>query len=199
MSSLSAPRWRVAVLVALGAWIVHQLRYALVAGDHAAHSHEHAHDYLTVVGPLLVWAVAIASASWVISLGRTDPRQQARGGAAPSRCGIWMRASAALIAIYSLQETLEGLLVPGHSNVLLGVFGHGGWIALPLSIAVAGAIALALRTARAAREAVARARRVALTVLVAQPPVAVAPRIELARASHVLATKLAGRAPPRTV
>lgn len=197
--SLSAPRWRVAVLVALGAWVVHQLRYALAAGDHAAHSHEHAHEYLTLAGPLLVWCVAIASASWVLSLGRTDPRRPPSNAPAPSRRGVWLRASAALIAIYSLQETLEGLLVPGHSNALLGVFGHGGWIALPLSLAVAGAITLALRTARAAREAVTRARRVALTVLIAQAPVALAPRIELARSSHVLATKLAGRAPPRTV
>jgi hypothetical protein len=188
-------RWRVAVLVALGAWLVHQLRYALAHGDDAAaHAHAHSHQYLDFAGPLLVWAVAAASASWIASLARErDDRQPT-----PLR-SAWLRASAALILIYCVQETGEGLLAPGHPDVIAGVFGSGGWIALPLSILVGAAVALLLRGARAAREAVARARRVDLPRILTPEPLVASRPVARVRRSHVLATKLAGRAPPLPV
>jgi hypothetical protein len=191
-----AVRWRVAVLVAMGAWMVHQLRYLLLpAGDEPGHAQAHAHQYLDFAGPLLAWALAAALATWVASLARSD--ELARDGVRAR--AVWARAVAALVVIYSVQESVEGLLAPGHPNVLLGVFGHGGWIALPLAILVGGGLALLLRGSRAVREVVARARRV--VVALARPVLRVAlPRpVDRVRPPAPLATKLAGRAPPRTV
>jgi len=193
--SLSAPRWRVAVLVAMGAWVVHQLRYALVfSSDASAHVDAHAHQYLDLASPLLAWAVAAALATWVISLARPDSRTGMTGSRA-----VWLRASTALILIYCAQETVEGLLAPRHPNVLLGVFGSGGWIALPLSVAVSAVLVLLLRGARMTREIVARTRRVVVALARLLPRVAMPRSVARRRLSHVLATKLAGRAPPRTV
>jgi hypothetical protein len=60
--------------------------------------------------------------------------------------------SVSLLAMYSLQESLEGALATGHPGGLAGVFGHGGWVAIPLSAAVGLALALALRGAGRAAE-----------------------------------------------
>lgn len=191
-----ASRSRVAVLVATGAWLVHQLRYALVfGGDASAHVDAHAHQYLDLVGPALAWAAAAALATWVLSLGRPDV-EASRGGRLRA---VWLRASLALVLIYGLQETVEGLLAPGHPNVLLGVFGHGGWIALPLAIVVGGAVALLLRGARAARQAVSRAPQLRVGVAWPALRLALPAAVDRVRSSHVLARKLAGRAPPRTI
>jgi hypothetical protein len=180
-------------MVAMGAWLVHQLRYALAHGAEAhAHAHAHSHQYLDFAGPLLILAVALATASWVLSLCRSADL----AGRPSSVRAAWFRASLALILVYCVQESVEGLLAPGHPDVLGGIFGSGGWLALPLSVLVGAAIALALRGARAARAAVASARP---EVRISEPPPVALP-LEPARSprSHVLATKLAGRAPPLT-
>jgi|SRR5215213_7557384 len=186
-----ADRSRVAVLAAMGAWLVHQLRYTLaVGGESAAHAEAHGHHYLDFTWPLLLGAVAVALGSWVFSLRRSQPSR----AAAPDLGTVWIRASLALIAIFCAQETAEGLLAPHHPQLLEGIFGSGGWIALPLSALIGGAIALALRGAQAARAVAARLK---------QPAVPRRRRGTRRRAlavrhrrSHVLAHKLAGRAPP---
>jgi hypothetical protein len=50
-----------------------------------------------------------------------------------------------LVAMYCGQELCESLFAPGHPVGLAGVFGHGGWIALPAAAAVGAALATALR------------------------------------------------------
>lgn len=183
------------VLVALGAWIVHQLRYALAHGDDAgAHLAAHSHGYLDAVGPVLVWLVALAAASWVLSLSR----HVGSTGTGPSTAAVWARASVALVAIYCFQEAGEGLLAPGHPDVLAGIFGSGGWIAVPLSIAVGAIAALAVRGGRAVRSAVARDR---VRRERSEPSPLLVPHVVVAapwarRAWPVLASNLAGRSPP---
>ena len=193
LPSRLAHRCRIVVLIALGAWLVHQLRYAFApGGESAEHAAAHGHEYLSLTGPLLFAAVGLAAASWIFSLTR---ERLPRGGQL-STAAIWLRAALALLVVFCVQETAEGLLAPHHPQLIEGIFGSGGWIAVPLSAAVGGVIALALRGARAAREAVARA-----CVRLSHPsrPQPSAKRVlDLCRPrrSHVLAAKLAGRAPP---
>jgi hypothetical protein len=101
--------------------------------------------------------------------------------------------AAALVAVYVAQETLEGMLATGHPTGFAGVFGHGGWWALPAALAVGLAIALALRTADAIVARVHRAGTSARARVRARTP----PSYDCAfsRAAP-LALAAAGRAPP---
>ena len=94
-----------------------------------------------------------------------------------------------------MQELLEGWVLAGHPGGLAGVLGHGGWWAVPASVAVGAAIAALLRLATVAVDAAARlgaTRRV-------RAPLALL-RWALTPASHPrlvpLASAAAGRAPP---
>jgi hypothetical protein len=51
----------------------------------------------------------------------------------------------ALVAAYCAQELLEGILASGHPAGLAGVFGDGGWTAIPLALPLALLVALGLR------------------------------------------------------
>ena len=90
-----------------------------------------------------------------------------------------------------MQETLEGFVASGHPQGLAGVFGHGGWWAVPLAAIAALALALALRVAdslvRRAEEPPSRRSIAPLFVPLAAAPLRARP----------LATAAAGRAPPR--
>ena len=111
-----------------GTFGVHQLRFALV-GEEA--SHVHGHGYLTVAGPLLAGVLLLT-----LTLGLA---RAARGRAdrAPSVPRVWLGASTSLVAVYCVQESIEGQ----HS-----LFTHGGWLALPLAIVIGLAIALLARS-----------------------------------------------------
>jgi hypothetical protein len=106
----------------------------------------------------------------------------------------WAAASAGLIALYCLQESVEGLLERGHPAGLAGVFGGGGWLAIPLAIVIGLVIALALRGADAALELARRPsprpQRRAL------PTVSVRPAAWAGPVRNVAARHLAGRGPP---
>ena len=53
------------------------------------------------------------------------------------------------MSIYTLQETIEGSLSPGHPGGTIGVYGNGGWTAVFLSLAIGALIALLLRGSQA--------------------------------------------------
>lgn len=190
---LAGSRTRLAVLVAAGAWAVHQLRYALAFEDQTPeHIAAHSHTYLNLVGPVLVWTIAAALASWIVSLGREEADSRSTRFAYG-----WLRAAAALTLIYAVQEGVEGALAPGHPEVISGIFGDGGWIALPLSVAIGALIALTLVGARVARAIVSRART-GTTAPPGRPADQPRPPVsELPPRANLLATRLAGRAPPR--
>jgi hypothetical protein len=109
------------------------------------------------------------------------------------RGSIWLILSGGLLAIFCMQELLESLFTTGHPDGLHGVFGHGGWLAIPLSTAVggiaAGFVRLAVKgTFRGVATAFITLRPLDIAVL-SHALDAVRPRLPLLR-------QLAGRAPP---
>ena len=153
---------------------------------------------------LLCGALATHELRYLIAFGGDAPAGLGHGYLAPARPSsravrarvLWPVASAALLGTYVGQELAEGLLAHGHPGGLDGVFGAGGWVAVPLAAGFGGAIALALRVA----ELVDRSPH--------RPPFAAArltapPLIGIARAAAAafgggrrLADHLAGRGPP---
>jgi hypothetical protein len=143
-----------AALIGVGAFAVHQLRFMLGyghgSGDALAHQ---GHAYLVVAGPLMLCAATLAAARWIDRLMR---------GARPGlpRLGrLWGGISAVLVAVYCIQESVEGLLASGHPGAIGGVLGHGGWLCVPLSAAVGLVLALALRATTRAADLLVHARR----------------------------------------
>ena len=86
---------------------------------------------------------------------------------------LWPLASAGLLAIFTAQELVEGLRNGGHPAGVHGVVGHGGWIAVPLAIVLAGLVAGAAVVARRVGTVALgdlRAPRVAAHLLAVAPP-----------------------------
>jgi hypothetical protein len=186
---------RGAALLPGAALVVHRLRYELAFGSHAGERlAAQGHAYLSSLTPWFVLFGALAVGG---SLGRLASRaatahtDDARG----SFVRVWVAAGVALVAIYVGQELLEGFLATGHPGGLAGVFGAGGWCALPCAGLVGGLLALALRAEAAVAYLLGRSRlsgprRAAALLAWARVEAAVALPAPLARAA-------AGRAPPR--
>lgn len=180
-------RWRSSLfLVPAAALVVHQARYWLAYGPHAnAELAAQGHSYLTSVVPWTILALALGAGAFL--------RRVARTGSLPAPSAtLWLLTTAGLIAIYAVQETLEGLVLAGHPGGAAGVFGHGGWWAVPVAALLAAAIAALLRAGRAVL------RLVAEHVPAAWPRLAfVFPVSPALLAPAPLARSAAGRAPPR--
>ncbi len=180
------------MLFPAAAFAVHQLRYELAYGSRASAAlSAQGHGYLTSLAPWVALLLALALGSFLARLARAGsgrlelPLRRAFGG-------LWLLASCCLLATYSLQEWLEGLFAAGHPGGFEGVFGHGGWWAIVLSLAAGLVVAALLRLAAAVAELVSRAapaRLAALRALLAPLSASLARRPPLAGAS-------AGRAPP---
>lgn len=187
---------RGAALVAAGSLAVHEARYAVSYGDDAGSVlAAQGHGYLTWIGPLVALLVAVACGVFVATLATAAPR---RDRPATTRTGrIWIAASASLTLIYLLQEILEGALSSGHPAGVPGALADGGWTAVLFALAIGALIALVLRGARAAKDAVAR---LLPTLKAAGAPfVSILGRCAPAvPRPAVLARNLAGRAPPGT-
>ena len=173
---------RLAALMGAGTFGVHQLRFALSGdGEQAGVGH----GYLALVGPVLagLLLLAFAAALQRVARGAVEPVPRFRR--------LWAGTSASLLAAYCAQESIEGLLTHGHAA---GMFQHGGWVALPLALTVALAIALITRGTAAASVLVAgrapRARVPQSPAIEALLPPWTARRLSAA-ASH-----LAARGPP---
>lgn len=137
---------KAAALLLLGALAVHELRYALAYGDAAdsvlAH---HGHGYLAVLAPVLGLVIAAGLGCGLLLAAMRRPC------ASPARTRlrvVWPIAAVGLLGLYTSQELLEGLLTTGHPSGWTGVFGGGGWLAIPLCVAFGGLIACAVRVAR---------------------------------------------------
>jgi hypothetical protein len=123
----------------------------------------------------------------------TGQRSVPRFGA--SLLGLWLTCSLCLVAIYAAQELLEGIFVMGHPAGLVGIFGFGGWWAIPASACVGLVLAALLHGARwvldevATRCAPPSARR-RLVRRGPRPTSVVAPRLA------PLAAGWCGRGPP---
>jgi hypothetical protein len=184
-----AVRLRCFALLGAGALGVHELRYVIAYGGGADHAlAAQGHGYLDAAGAVV--ALALVAALAVLFAGLV------RGRAAATRWSArWPVMSAALLAIYVAQEVAEGMVASGHPARIEGVFGHGGFVAVPLALALGAAVAALLRGADAVLERFAIPRRAPLR----RAPRAELPRAPLAvlpRPAAALAGPGAGRAPP---
>ena len=173
--------------------VVHQLRYTLAYGSHAnAELAAQGHSYLSSLTPWFVFALGIGLALFLRRAAQALRTGDAGVRARVSPVAVWLLAWAGLLAIYATQELLEELLASGHPGGAAGVFGHGGYWAVPVAAAVAVVVTLCLRVARAVLRAAAQSR---FRVLPYGPfLVAIAGGMLVAPARPARA--YAGRAPP---
>jgi hypothetical protein len=134
---------RAAALVAAGWYAVHQLRYLLAYGSGTGDAlHREGHAYLGLAGPVLGVLLALVLARLIVRAAAAPAGRSARSQRLRL---LWPACAGAIVALYAVQEAAEGALAAGHPAGLEGVFGHGGWIAVPLTILAGLAVAAALR------------------------------------------------------
>jgi hypothetical protein len=154
-------RARAIALLATGMLVVHQLRFVLAFGSDAGqHLSQEGHAYLGFVLPFVGVGLALAFAHFALLLARAHRAVPQ----APGLLATWALAASTLLVAYAAQEGVEGTLALGHPAGVAGIFGAGGWIAVPLCVVVGAAVALLLRgasvaLARAAERGRARASR----------------------------------------
>ena len=145
-----------AALMGAGTFGVHQLRFALVDGHGAAaDTTAPAHAYLVPLGPVVAALLLLALAIALARVARGD----AHDDPVPRLGRLWAGASASLFAVYCVQESIEAALTASHGGGAGAALGHGGWIALPLSLAIGLGIALLMRGTSAAASLVHAATR----------------------------------------
>lgn len=188
---------RAGALLAAGALLVHEGRYLVGYGHQADDAiASQGHGYLTWIMPLIVLALAVAGGALVARLARAGASDAARSWA--FRRG-WFGATASLLSIYSVQESIEGALSPGHPGGVAALVGNGGWSALPIALAVGALIALLARGARAAESVAAEAIHpwTARTLTVPREGRTSLPHVpDVLPRTRVIAFAIAGRAPP---
>ncbi len=145
-----------ATLVPGAALAVHQLRYLLAFGNSAGlELARQGHSYLHSVIPWAVALVAVGVGAFLSALGRAMAGQRSTSRFTLSLAGLWLLSTACLVAIYAAQETLEGLWLSGHPAGLVGIFGYGGWWAVPAAACVGLVLAAIFHGARWVLEEVA--------------------------------------------
>jgi hypothetical protein len=180
---------RLAALMGAGTVAVHELRFLLHYGSDASAAVQ-GHGYLVPLTPVVVGALLLALAGVVARVARGTPDR------APRFRRVWAGASASLLAVYCAQESLEGVLAARRLDGLAAVLGDGGWIALPLAVALGLAIALVVRGAAAAPEVLGGGRRSLAAPRVPPPALAFHPPARWAPALAPAARHLAPRGPP---
>ena len=151
------------------------------------------HSYLNSFAPWLVLALSLGAGLFLLRVahaaaGRPETRPRR------SLAGLWALATASLVAVYVVQELLEGVFAAGHPAGLAGVLGHGGWWALVLAAAAGAAIAGLLRAGCAIVAAAGRLGSSHRARVL--PPRATRPRVVALAPWPPLAGAAAGRAPP---
>jgi hypothetical protein len=186
-----------AAVVPAAAIAVHQLRYWLAFGSTAGiELQRQGHSYLHSVAPWIVVALAWGVGGFLSALGRAMHGQTSVPRYGLSLVALWAICAVSLVVIYSGQELLEGLLATGHPAGLVGVFGYGGWWAIPAAVCVGLVLAAVLHGARwvlhevAARHARAARRRCAPAAAHRRPADISLPRLA------PLALGWCGRGPP---
>jgi hypothetical protein len=183
-------------LMPAAAFAVHQLRYWLAYGDGAgAALTRQGHAYLHSLAPWLVLLLALAAGAFLRALGRAFSGHVSVRRYTLSFAALWLACAASLIAIYAVQELLESLLMTGHPAGLAGVFGYGGWWAVPASVLVGLVVAALLHGARWALQAVAE-RYAAPVPLAPCSPCARPRRDVLVPRLAPVASGWSGRGPP---
>lgn len=136
-------------LMPAAAFAVHQLRYWLAYGDRAgAVLQRQGHAYLHSLVPWLVLLLAVAVGAFLRALGRAFGGQRSASRYTLSFAALWLAGTVCLVAIFATQEGLEAMFATGHPAGFAGIFGYGGWWAIPASACVALVLAALLHGAR---------------------------------------------------
>lgn len=183
-------------LVPAAAFAVHQLRYWLAFGGGAgAQLRVQGHSYLQSLVPWIVLLLAFAAGLFLRAIGRAFRGDCSLPRYTVSFAGLWLLCAGALFAIYCAQESLEGLLAAGHPAAVAGIFGYGGWWAIPASAAVGLVLAATFHGARWVLNEVALRHRRRRSPLPKAPSVHL-PDTFLPPALAPLAEGWSGRGPP---
>lgn len=143
-------------LMPAAALAVHQLRYWLAFGGHAgAELQRQGHSYLHSLVPWFVLLLAVAAGLFLRAVGRAFRGHSSLPRYTASFAALWLLCAACLVFIYVAQELLEGLFATGHPAALVGIFGYGGWWAIPAALVVGLVLAAALHGARRVIETIA--------------------------------------------
>jgi hypothetical protein len=180
---------RLAALLAVGAAALHQLRYLIAFGSSTGEHAAAGHGYMTDLLPVL--AVLVLSAALATVIRGTEGASYA-GSALTGRIAVF---TGALLAIYTSQELIEGILAAGHPGGSAALLAGSGWVALPLALAIGSLTALIAR----ALEGIERAIAVTHAARTRFRPPAVRGRALPARAARLASTPLAfglARRPP---
>jgi len=135
---------RLAAIIALGAFGVHQLRF-LIAAAPVQEGHRYLSDLLPGIAVLVLAGV-------VATLFRGTE------ASSPVRVSLTRRVlffAGALLTVFLCQEFLEGLLVSGHPVGPGAILGDGGWLAVPLALAIGALSALLARLLEQVERAIA--------------------------------------------
>jgi hypothetical protein len=184
------------LLIPAAALVVHQARYTLAYGVRAnAELAAQGHSYLHSLVPWTILALGAGASLFLRRLARAARTGQSGAFTRLSATALWSVTTFGLIAIYAVQETLEALSASGHPAGVSGVFGHGGWYAVPAAAVVALGVVVVLRVGRAVLHFAAR--------FAPPAPRLYAPRLRVPFsvalvAATPLALAAAGRAPPLT-
>jgi hypothetical protein len=179
------------------AFAVHQLRYLLAFGGGAGVELQRTgHSYLHSLVPWIVMLVALAVGGFLRALGRAFAGHRSLPCYTVSLAGMWLACSLCLIAIFVCQEFLEGLFAAGHPAGLAGIFGYGGWWAIPAAVCVGLVLAAWLHGARWVLDEVRRRRARVRRVRTGPAPSVPAARDLLLVALAPLVGGWSGRGPP---
>jgi len=138
-----------AAVVPAAAIAVHQLRYWLAFGSSAGiELQRQGHSYLHSLAPWIMVALAWAAGAFLSAVGRAMNGHTSAPRYGLTLVALWLICAASLVAIYSGQEFLEGLLATGHPAGLVGIFGYGGWWAIPAALCIGLVLAALLHGAR---------------------------------------------------
>jgi hypothetical protein len=185
-------------LMPSAAFAVHQLRYLLAFGGHASLAlQRQGHSYLHSLAPWSVLLIALALGAFLRALGRAFSGQRSLPRYTASFGALWLSCAACLVAIYASQEFLEGLFATGHPAGLTGIFGYGGWWAIPASLCVGLVLAAVFHGARWVLREVSERRAARASVVPAPLAPGPLPSYRLAPRLEPLAAGWSGRGPPR--
>jgi hypothetical protein len=144
-------------LVPAGAFAVHELRFILAyGGGTSAELARSGHSYLHSLVPWIVGLIGVAVGCFLWGCGRALAGQRSAPRYTLSLAALWLLCTACLLSIYVAQETLEGMFAIGHAAGWTGIFGYGGWWAVPAAACVGLVLAAAFHGARWTLDEIAR-------------------------------------------
>ena len=186
-----AHRARLAAILPLGAFAVHQLRYLIAFGSSSSEElARQGHGYMAAWLPILgVFTISALLGTLI----------RGRFGARLAKASLSRRAAifaAALLAIFVTQESLEGVLAAGHPAGVAAVLGYDGWLAIPLAAAVGFVAALLARALEQVEIAIGARRTIPVLPRAPRKAGSARPAAAVSRTLDALAFGLARRPPP---